>query len=543
MSFYPGLNIITGETGSGKSMLMDALGFVTGRRLATAQYHIQGQRTCVEAEFVLPSGHPALNVLNNLEIELMETAPGNILLRRDITPSGSSRATVNGQVATIEDVRMLSQSLLDIHSQHANLLLSRNDFQLSALDAVAESKPLLDQYRKVWGQYRKSLDEFRTTKETLQAEESQRELLDYHLQQILNLNLKPGEQNDLEAQQKMLESATDIKLRTTSALQALEGEGQVDGILKSLAKAKDSLNRVLEILPQASELSNRIENLRIESLDVIETLVQLDSKITGDPNLLEQITERLSDIYTLLHRHSLQNSDELIEMANRLNQRLDRLDDSSALLSDLEAKAKHLKKQAVLLSRKLTEIRTKAAIRLQQEIMDNSRPLALENLRCMIKITPSKLGPSGGDDIEFLFAFNKNQELMPVGKTASGGEISRVMLVLKSILARKGFLPTVVLDEIDTGISGQVANLMGRHIGEIAQTTQVIAITHLPQVAAMGNTHIKVSKTDVGNETVTSIRALSHDERIKEITTMIAGNPSEASANEIAVKMLEKSSN
>lgn len=524
IAFDRGLNIITGESGAGKSIILGAFGLVMGERADMSTVRDSSRKTVVEAVF---DATDSPNVLHSLREADLDTDGGRVILRRELTSRGGSRAFVNDTPVNLNTLREMSLLLLDIHTQHQNLLLCDHAFQLSVLDALADNAGLLSEYRKAYHDYRKALAEYKETAEMLRRSKIEREYIAFQLDQLDNLDIHEGEQEELERERQMLSNTGDIKERMAGILDDLNGDTPLTA---RLAEAEDGLGSLSDILPEAPELAERLRVARVEIQDIMETLTEFDGKIVANPAALAAAEDRLSAIYTLQARHNVDTDKALVELRNKFRLQLDAIDNGADTLSTLEEKAKLAKKTAVGLARELSQRRRNVADEFSALLLERGRPLGMDNLQCRIELSQSRLSPSGMDEVEFLFAFNKNQPLVPVGKTASGGEISRVMLSLKSVIAEKMSLPTLIFDEVDTGVSGDIAAKMGRMMSEMSEHAQLITITHLPQVAARGVRHFKVFKHDVDSSTLTDILCLDDGRRRSELAMMISGSPDDEAA-------------
>lgn len=532
---HPGFNIITGETGAGKSIIMGALALLQGKR-ADARGYVQEERSVVEADFVVsPDTAADINImLVDSGIAPVDTA---FTLRREIRPTGRSKAWVNGtqvQLAVLGDV---TARLVDIHSQHKNLLLSHESFQREVLDDMAGNTALLDRYRDLYARYRVALQEFAVTREEISRTSADADYLEYQLNELESLDLSPGEEDDLEQQRTALANASEISTSLATAASALSWADT--NACDLLSSAISAINDVAEMSDEYATLAQRLEDLRVELDDVSDSIATSASLMRDDPATLEKIEKRLSRIYTLKNKHRVDSVDRLIEIRDDLAARLAALNDAEHTLKQLENAARKLKRESLEVAGQLSVRRKDAAARLTTLLTERARPLGMANLRSDVQITTGKLNPSGIDSIEFLFSFNKNQELAPVGSRASGGEISRLMLALKSITAEHQHLPTIIFDEIDTGVSGEVARRMGMLMAEIGRHMQVLTITHLPQVAALGLRHFKVYKTDDDRSTQTHIATLQPQQRRAELALMLSGNPNDETALAAADKMLD----
>lgn len=534
ITFGPGLNIVTGETGAGKSIVLDALGLLMGERADTKTIRDTEKKTVVEAHFEV-SGFDSLNRwLEENDID----GGDECILRREISAKGSSRAFINDTPVNLPLMKAVSSKLLDIHTQHENVLLLDSEFQLAVIDSLARNSDLLDEYKAVFHEYKKKLKEYTLTRDNLKKAKAESEYNDYLLEQLENLNLKPGEQARLEQERDILANAAEIKTHLTAALDVLSrSEKNVLGIL---SVGEDEINRLSRFVPDMSLLADRLSGTRIEIADIVDTLEEYDNTISASQSDLDETERRLGEIYSLQARHNVKTEDELIAVREKLLTTRNDVENSALILEKLEKDARELKKKAVGLARMLTNSRSEVARIFADELKERGIPLGMKNLRCEIRVVTDKLGETGADQVEFLFAFNKNQTLMPVGKTASGGEISRVILALKSLLVEKMKLPTIIFDEVDTGVSGDVANKMADLMVEISGSTQVITITHIAAVAARGTRHFKVYKRDENDSTHTYIKQLNKQERERELAVMISGKPDDVNAIETAKALLDK---
>lgn len=532
IDFVEGLNIITGETGAGKSILLGALGLILGARADLKAIRNPQKKTVVEAEFNI-SSYPGINDV--LLANDIDTDDSFCILRREITSKGGSRAFINDTPVNLNIIREVAVRLIDIHSQHQNLLLADSAYQLSIIDTLAGNQQLLIQYSELYKAYRQALRNYTSTRDMLTRSRDDAEYLSYQLAQIDEMKLKPDEQNELEHQREILANVTDIKTRLRNAIDAITSDNNV---ITAIRRSSEELSRLDEIYDEAPSLAARLNSASIEINDILDTLYDYDNTLLANPDELSEIESRLSAIYSLETRHHVDNSDQLIKLAEKLRAQLNTISNGDEQLARLELEAKKAKKAAVILAREISSRRMAAAADFVTELKKTATPLGLDNIQFEIPFRATKLSPTGIDNIDFIFAFNKNQQLMTVGRTASGGEISRVILAIKAVVSEKMALPTIIFDEVDTGVSGDIANRMGRMMTNVADHTQVITITHLAQVASKGRRHFKVYKLDDDTSTQTHIDVLSQDERISEIALMISGNPENAGARSTAAEML-----
>ena len=518
IDFTGGLNIITGETGAGKSIMLGALNMLLGARADAKVITDSSKKSIVEVEFTLEDPQAFYDFFTDNDLD----ADGErVILRRELSPNGRSRAFINDSPVNLTQLRSLALRLVDIHSQHQNLLLADPDYQLRIIDSLAANDNLLSDYRAAYADYQRLLKKYSETRDMIRRGRDEADFITYQLEELASLDLVPGEDAELEAERDRLADMAETKRYITEALAALQGDEKATLALET---AVGALRDLAETIPDAETLSSRLEAVLIEIRDVASAIEAYDNDYNADPQRLDEIDSRLGKIYSLETKHHVDSADALISLREQLSHQMEMLDSGDELLSTLEADARAAKKNAVLIARSISERRRRCAAEFSDELRRVAEPLGMKNLRCDIAVTSGKLNHSGIDQVEFLFAFNKNQQLLPVSQTASGGEISRLMLAIKSIVGKKMNLPSIIFDEIDTGVSGEVASKMGELMQILSQRIQVITITHLPQVAAKGNSHYKVYKLDDEQTTNTHIRQLSDDERVSELALMLSGS-------------------
>lgn len=519
IDFHNGFNIITGETGAGKSIILGALSLILGGRADTKVIRNNEKKSVIEAIFSIKD-YPSLKKIcddNDIEWDNLQC-----ILRREIAPNGRSRAFVNDSPVSLSQLSDIAIQLVDIHSQHQNLLLASPDYQLNIIDNLAGNNDRLKEYHQLYQEYVNAVRQLKETRRAIEKGVADEDFTRFQLEQLEEINLVAGEQEDLEREREILSNMTSIKETLYSALEALtNGKSNVLSLLSSAVDDCEDLENVLE---DENNLTERLETARIEIQDIAETLSQYDSNLNADPQELEKIEDRLNKIYSLEHKHKVSTVDELIAIRDNLQKRLNAIDNSDYTIEQLEKQARQAYKIALSAAKEISKHRQEEAISFAKLLKERALPLGMKNLQCEIKITPIEISSTGIDKIEFLFAFNKNQQLMPVGNTASGGEISRLMLSIKTIIADKMQLPSIIFDEVDTGVSGDIANSMGEMMQSIARNIQVLAITHLPQVASKGNNHYKVFKEDDETSTLTRIKELSIEERVDELALMLSGS-------------------
>lgn len=533
IQFHEGLNIITGETGAGKSIILGALSMLLGERADIKAIRDTTKKSIIEGVFDT-SGFESLRYL--FDQHHLDWYDDQCILRRELSPAGRSRAFINDSPVNLQQLQDVALRLVDIHSQHQNLLLADPAYQLAIIDNLADNGPILERYHAAFKAYRAALKKYTETRDMILRNRSESEFITFQLEQLNEMNLQPGEQEELERERDVLANMTQIKEHLNDALEALNG-GESNA-LGCLAKATDSLQRLSDVLEDAESLSERLQSACLEIKDIAETLSDYDDDMSADPSQLDDIENRLGDIYSLEAKHHVDSSDDLIALRDRLASQLKAIDNADESLAMLQDEAKRAKRQASILAKELSARRQGQAVVFAEELRERAMPLGMKNLRCEVVISQGKLSPSGIDMVDFKFAFNKNQPLMSVGTTASGGEISRLILSIKFVIAEKMQLPTIIFDEVDTGVSGDVAVKMGALMANISRNAQVIAITHLPQVAAQGVTHYKVYKEDDDTSTNTRIRQLAQEERVGEIAMMLSGSAENESARAAAQSML-----
>lgn len=517
IEFSDGLTIITGETGAGKSIIMGALSLILGERADTHAIRDRQAKTIVEATFDIKDYR--LNAFfDNNDIDYYEH---ECIVRREIGVNGRSRAFVNDTAVTVSVLRELTSHLVDIHSQHSNMLLSRPQFQLSVLDNIAGNASMLKTYSARYSHYKALQSMLRSQQESYNKGKAEMDYLRFQLNQFDELKLHKGEEDELEELQKKLSNVTDSKEALWKVETALDGEE--NSIISQLSTLSQVLADTENNLSEIAGLSDRMQSAVIELKDIAHSVMSVNDDLSDDPEQLEQVTQRLDAIYSLERKHNVKSVDELLDIEARYRRQIEEIDNSDERIGQLKHDIEVQEKELASLSHQLSTRRKQAASDFVCQLLPLAQGLGMKNLKFDVKFIPVDYGPSGCDAVEFLFAFNKNQDLLPVQETASGGEISRLMLSIKTIIARIMNLPTIIFDEVDTGVSGDIASRIGDMMGDIAKYIQVIAITHLPQVAAHGMHHMKVFKTDATDGTYTSVQVLNREEHVLEIARMLSG--------------------
>lgn len=532
LRFQPGLNIITGETGAGKSIMLGALSMLFGNRADTKVVRDKDKKSVVEGIFDITNYDEIEKILTENDIDLLNK---QLILRREITTAGRSRSFVNDVPVQLTLLREIAIRLVDLHSQHQNLLLADNEYQLTLVDTMLNDKSAKSNYSEAYDTFRIALKKYQTAKRASETSKAEEEYLRYQLQLLERLNLQSGEQEALEQEYNILSNVNHIKGSLCQILELFDGNE--NNILNSLRQSESAINE-LDSLAESETLNERIETLRIEATDIKDTVEAINNRLEADPQRLSYVEERLNEIYSIQRKLSVDSEDALIAMHKELGERIDSIDNSDERIKQYASKAKIAKKQAIEQAASLTEARRDVAAKFRESLLTSATPLGMKNLRTEIEISPTELSASGADKVNFLFAFNKNQALMPVKDTASGGEISRLMLSIKALVAEHVQLPSIIFDEVDTGVSGDVANRMGKLMKDISRRIQVIVITHLPPVAAKGDVHFKVFKEDTETTTNTKVRKLSEDERIEELALMLSGDKNNEAARNTARSLI-----
>lgn len=545
LEFGSGLTIITGETGSGKSIMLGALSQLMGRRADSKM--ASESKVRIEAEFedvdVELRSYLEERGVDWIESESSDgTTHNEMTIRREISTSGKSRIFINDTPVTLATLSAIGPRLIDIHSQHANAKLSDPVEQLKVIDVMSDAGDELEEYRRSFRRFatlKRQIDEL---KRNIARNRENEEVLRFQYDQLEQLKPQRGELAMIERQYELLSDADEIRDRFAT-LDARLGEGE-QGVLTQLTAARSIMDRldfsmfninVEEKLEVPDRLQEVIDKLR----DIVGDIEDMGNSIDTDPKTLMQLSERMNAYYQAIKHFHVTDPDMLVDLHEKFKNQLSEISGDNGILPDLEKEAKSLVAELKERAAGLSEIRASGALKFAEKITGLSRGLGLQNLRFEVRITPVKLSSTGGDSVEFMAAFNKSGDLMPVGSTASGGEMSRLMLCIKSVMATKINMPTVIFDEVDTGVSGEIAERMGRMMLEMGRTMQVIAITHLPQVASQGCAHYKVYKRDDEDKTVTHVELLSNEARVREIAQMISGTEVAESALETARVLLQ----
>lgn len=519
IQMHPGFSAITGETGAGKSIILGAIGLLLGNRADSKSIKAGRDRCVIEAHFDLSKyDMQQFFTDNDIDEDLSDT-----IIRRELTAAGKSRAFINDTPVSLTKMRELGEQLVDIHSQHQNLLLQKEDFQLNVVDIIAQDEKQRKNYEAAYNQYKQANQKLNALKAEIEKNRENEDFLRFQFKELDEAQLQNGEQEELEQEYEMLSHSEDIKTALYQADNHLSGD---DGnIIERLKQASEQLANIKDVYPEVTELLERIDSSYIELKDIAQEINGLTDHVEFDPARLETINERLDKLNSLQQKFHVRDLGELIETYHQLKEQLSHIDHSDEDVEALEQEVIQLLEKAQKQAKELTTIRTKAAKKVEEEMKQRLIPLGIPNVRFSISLTEKPLSHDGGDKVSFLFSANKSTPLQPVTQVASGGEIARVMLSLKAMISGAVKLPTIIFDEIDTGVSGKIAEKMAQIMVEMGNhERQVLSITHLPQIAAMGSHHYKVSKEETDEGTISRMTELSQQERVQEIAQMLSGS-------------------
>lgn len=536
MALYPGFSVITGETGAGKSIVIGAIGLLLGNRADAKQVKRGCDKCIIEATFDLSIYHS--DVLKDFfEDNDLDYEPEECLLRREVNANGKSRAFINDTPVTLALMRELGEQLIDVHSQHQNLLLSKEDFQLNVVDIIARDRQQLADYRAAFAEYRSAQRRLEELSEQIATSRDNEDFLRFQQKELSEANLASGEQEQLEQEAELMSHAEDIKRALHEADYGLSGDDT--GIVNLTRSIAAQLRSVADVYPEAQELAERLESCFVELKDISQEIASKVDDVEYDPQRFNLITQRLDTIYTLQQKFHVQTVDELLDRLNGINAQLDNIDNSDEELQELERSVEKLHAVCVEKAVVLTDMRRKSATVVEQELSKLLVPLGIPKVRFKVEVSPADLSTNGADKVMFLFSANSSTDMQPVSQVASGGEIARVMLSLKAMISKAIGLPTIIFDEIDTGVSGRVAEQMAHIMRDMGKANrQVLCITHLPQIAAAGSTHYKVAKQETEHGTVSTMTQLSDEQRITEIAQMLSGSDVSQAAVDNAKSLL-----
>lgn len=519
INFDKGFTVITGETGAGKSIIIGALSLILGKRADTSVLHDKNRKCFIEGTFDL-SKLKLQDFFQQHDLDYQNIT----YIRREVTENGKSRAFVNDTPVNLTVLKELAETLVDIHSQHNNLLVNNGNFRIDLLDQYAQNATLLSQYKALFSAYKKTEKRLEELKATQQQQVQEQNYLTYIVQELTDAQLKNGEQEALEQQIAMLTHAETIKTKLYQSIQLLEEEEE-ENILHRLQIIQDNCHSISTYDKDLEELSQRIDSSLLELKDIARELRQKENRIEVNPQELEQLNERMDLLLNLEHKHHVDSNEELISLLSVSEEKLQSMSANNEELEQCRQQCEELLAHTMEAAQALSDSRRQSISRFEEEMKSKLQLLGMEHGNFKIELTQqSHAGPTGIDTVQFLFSANRGSELQEIEKAASGGEISRLMLALKSIINDNSLLPTVIFDEIDSGISGEVAGKVASLMQELSGKHQLIVITHLPQIAAKGKLHYFVFKNVSEDKTFTQIKSLNEDESIREIATMISGD-------------------
>lgn len=533
IELHQGFSVITGETGAGKSIILGAIGLLLGQRADTKVMRPEADRCVIEAHFDLARyDMQAFFTDNDIDYD-----PTDCIVRRELTSAGKSRAFINDIPVQLSMLKELGERLVDVHSQHQNLLLNKQDFQLSVVDIIADDAKALAQYRQTFRQFQTARKELTVMEETIEQNRQNLDFLQFQCQELTDANLVAEELEELERKSETMSHAEEIKGALYETDRALSAEET--GVTGSLRTAIHALKGIERVFPDVSELIQRLESSYIEMKDVAQDISSHLESVDFDPTELDTVNARLDRLYDLEKKYHVETIDALIRKRDELKRQLNSIENSDEALAVLRHQVDQWQVQVEKEAAVLTKLREGAARQIEKEIQTRLISLGMPNVRFAITNTPTEPGPDGQDKVSFLFSANTSTPLQPVSQVASGGEIARVMLALKAMISGAVKLPTIIFDEIDTGVSGKMAEKMAEIMQEMGHHgRQVISITHLPQIAALGTTHYRVEKEETSEGTTSRMTELSPDERITEIAQMLSGSNVSEAARQNARQLL-----
>ena len=528
-----GFSVITGETGAGKSIILGAIALLLGQRADPKAIKLGTDKCIIEAHFDISNyGINDFFTENDIENE-----PNDCIIRRELTASGKSRAFINDTPVQLAMLKELGEHLVDVHSQHQNLLLNKQDFQLSVVDIIAEDSCQLAKYQQIYRQYQQVKRELETLKESIERNRQNADFLQFQYDELSQASLVDGEQEELEQKNDTMSHSEEIKSALYDADNYMSAEQT--GIVGAIRSALSSLKRIEKVYPVAEELVERLDSSYIELKDIAEEISGYLEDIDFDPAEMDTVVNRLDRLYDLEKKYNVDTVGELIAKRDNLRQQLDGIENSDEALSDLQEKMNVLKEEVHKEALVLTKIREAACKIIEKEMKDKLVPLGMPHVRFAIQMTTGEFDFNGQDKVAFLFSANTSTPLQPVSQVASGGEIARVMLSLKAMISGVVKLPTIIFDEIDTGVSGKMAEKMAEMMQEMGNSgRQVISITHLPQIAALGSSHYKVEKKETASGTTSSMQELTPEQRVLEIAQMLSGSDISEAAIQNARQLL-----
>ena len=539
IDFQPGFSVITGETGAGKSIILGAIGLLLGNRADAKQVKTGADKCVIEATFGV--GHDKNGQIKAFfDANDLDFSDDECLLRREVSKAGKSRAFINDTPVTLATLRELGEHLIDIHSQHQNLLLGKEDFQLNVLDILARDNDLLAAYRASYRTYTGAVAQLQTMKKQLHDSLAEIDFMRFQQKELADAAPVEGEQEELEQQSETMSHAEEIKSALYLADSMLQGD-EGGSLVNTLKTVVANLNEVAAVYPKAGEFAERLENCYIEMKDVAGEISASVDDVDFDPRELQRVNERLDLIYSLEHKYHCDSVEALIALLEKLTSRIEGVDMGEERITEMEQKVEALKAECAAHAARLTNARKAAAAQVEQEMKARLVPLGIPKVQFCVQMNATELGIDGADRVVFLFSANSSSPMQPVSQVASGGEIARVMLSLKAMIGSAVELPTIIFDEIDTGVSGRVAEQMAHIMNEMGSNErQVISITHLPQIAAMGAVHYKVEKKETAEGTSSRMTMLDHEGRVRELAQMLSGSEITQAAIDNARALLKR---
>ena len=534
IELHPGFSVITGETGAGKSIILGAIGLLLGQRADSKSIKQGADRCVIEAHFDL-SRYDLKPFFDENDIEYDDH---DTIIRRELTAAGKSRAFINDTPVALTMLKELGDQLMDVHSQHQNLLLNKQDFQLNVVDILANDSKELEEYQQCFANYQQKTKELNQLREEIERNKQNADFLQFQYDELEAAQLAEGEQEELEQQSETMSHAEDIKTALYEADNALNGDES--GVVSQVKSAYNALNGISKVMPKTAELTERLDSCRIELKDIADEVSQLLERTDFNPAELDNINNRLDRLYELEKKYHVETVEELIQQRDDLKLKLSHIENSDEAVSEMEKEVAKLRSLCTQRAETISTMRRATADNMRSQLAQRLEQLGMPHARFDVSITKTELGKNGQDSISFLFSANTSTPLQPVSQVASGGEIARVMLSLKAMISGAVKLPTIIFDEIDTGVSGKIAEKMAQIMQEMGRTErQVISITHLPQIAALGSHHYRVSKEETKNGTVSHMTELNNEERITEIAQMLSGSDISDAAIQNAKELLK----
>lgn len=535
IEFYPGFSVITGETGAGKSIILGAIGLLLGQRADSKDIKTGTDRCQIEARFDLSRyDMESFFQENDLDYDAQDC-----IIRRELLSSGKSRAFINDTPVSLALLKELGEQLVDVHSQHQNLLLNKQDFQLNVVDIIAGKPKELATYQTEFANFLALQHQLTELREEIERNKNNADFLQFQYDELSQARLSAGEQEELEQRQDTMSHAEDIKSALYQTDHALTAENT--GIVEQLKTAIQALQSIDKVLPATQELSRRMDSCYIDLKDMSQDIGSMLDHVDFDPAELDAVNSRLDTIYHLQKKYHCESVEVLLQQQQKLKEQLAAIENADDTLTELQQKTDKQQERCKGYADKLTMIRKKAAQQIENQMSERLKTLGMPNVRFQVIVEQTTLNRNGQDKVSFLFSANTSTPLQPIAQVASGGEIARVMLALKVMISGAVKLPTIIFDEIDTGVSGKIAESMAHMMNEMgAGGRQVISITHLPQIAALGAHHYKVYKEESDSGTASHMLLLNDEERVREIAQMLSGSDITEAAINNAKELLKQ---